>query len=842
MKYILLILLSNTFAMAQISDDFSDGNFNQNPTWYGTISHFEIDSFGWLHLNAPAQPYRSYLCLESNLLENTLWEMSVKMDFNPSSSNYLDWYLLANDTMLEASHIAYFIRVGGTNDEIALYKREAGIKTKIIESNQDIVNNSPVEIHLKAERKIGGEFSIWVDLLDGGDAILLGSFIDTTEINTRYSGVNCTYTSTRSSLFYFDDFKINGSAFIDSIAPKLIHSEIISPKGIKLTCKSAELLLLSNEQFNILPSETSPVSTNQIENSLYLYFQDSLPVNTKFSLKIKGLCDTANNCMSDTLLDLYIQNHRPFDIVINEIMIDPAPQVQLENVEYIELFNRADYSIHLKNWVLIIDKKEYYIDSVILKSKDYLVLFNSNDAALFDSLANFYLPFTNLNNTEGYIGLFDANTKIIHEVLYQKDWYKNNNKENGGWSLEMIDNDTYCLGELNWSACINNRGGSPGAENSVYNRSMDTSAPYLVDLLITEEDEIQLLWSENLYDSMLYEIESYGLTDEISPNTIEHFMNQTTLRFADDIAKNKIYTLQINQVKDCSNNSSFITHDFVLGIWPETGQIIINEILFNPKTNGFDYVELYNKSDDHIDASKLLLGNYDTLQASIIQTEIISDQRLSIPPKSYFVVCEDTTWLGSNYLRAASSIYIQPSQVPSLPNTNGHLAVSDIAFNLLDEVAYSEQQHFALLDEVDGVALERLNPNSSAWFSAASKDNYGTPGRINSHFTYPTSSGSLTVTPEVFSPDNDGYNDLTTVKLNLKSPAKTSVIIYDRKGYQVKKLSTNELVNKEATWVWDGLNSTEQRLPIGIYILVCETRDEQGTVKLLKKPIVIASY
>ena len=115
---------------------------------------------------------------------------------------------------------------------------------------------------------------------------------------------------------------------------------------------------------------------------------------------------------------------------------------------------------------------------------------------------------------------------------------------------------------------------------------------------------------------------------------------------------------------------------------------------------------MYNKSDDHIDASKLFLGNYDALQASIIQTEIISDQRLSIPPKSYFVICEDTTWLESNYLRAAGSIYIEPSQVPSLPNTNGHLAVSDIAFNVLDEVAYSEQQHFALLDEVDGVALK----------------------------------------------------------------------------------------------------------------------------------------
>ena len=38
--------------------------------------------------------------------------------------------------------------------------------------------------------------------------------------------------------------------------------------------------------------------------------------------------------------------------------------------------------------------------------------------------------------------------------------------------------------------------------------------------------------------------------------------------------------------------------------------IIINEILFNPKEDGVDYVEIYNNSNSFLDLSKLRIANF----------------------------------------------------------------------------------------------------------------------------------------------------------------------------------------------------------------------------------------
>ena len=280
-----------------------------------------------------------------------------------------------------------------------------------------------------------------------------------------------------------------------------------------------------------------------------------------------------------------------------------------------------------------------------------------------------------------------------------------------------------------------------------------------------------------------------------------------------------------------------------MGIWPEENQIIINEILFNPKTDGYDYVELYNNSEHFIDLSKLLVGNYDSVLESIANTETISESIYTIPPKSYVVLCEDTTWINTNYFRDHNSIYIETNQLPSFSNTDGTVAISDIAYQLLDAVTYTEEQHFPLLEDVDGVALERLNPESTQWFSAASTDNYGTPGRVNSQFIYePKSNSVVNVEPEIFSPNNDGLKDFTSITINLEKAAKTSIYIYNKQGIMVKLVCTNELVNASANWIWNGLDSDAYRLPIGIYILVAEMIDGDGKVEVLKEPIVISGY
>jgi len=842
MKYIYLALLSASTAVAQISDNFSDGNFTENPIWYGMQAHFEVDTLNRLHLNAPSENSSSYLSLKSQLMENAVWEMSLKLDFNPSSSNYVDWYIMANDSVLENCTEAYFIRIGNTEDEVSLYRLENGDITKIIDGLDDRIDLNPVEIKLKVERSLGGFFSLWVDLNDGNGWILEGEAQDAQTYNAQYSGVNCTYTSTRCDKFYFDNFTISGEYFTDTIPPNLFSAELLTENQIALVFEASDFGELSTEHFEILPQSIFPNSLTQNENVFTLHFENSLPVNQEFQLLLSSISDSTSNIMSDTLFDFYIQKHNRFDVVINELMIDPEPSVQMPNSEYIELYNRAEYPLNINRWKLFIDDSESLFDSIVIPGNSYFILIDEYDSLAFEQSNSQALSLSSLNNTAGYIGLFDAEDKLVHEVYYHKQWHQNPNKENGGWRLEMMDANNYCSGKSNWKSCENNLGGSPGFVNSVKQENPDTIAPLINEILVVEDDEIQFSWSENLYDSTLYFFNSYVFSNGLSPKSIDHFMDETHIKFFDDLEVGFIYEIQLDDIKDCQGNHSSIDSEFIQGVWPEEEMVYINEILFNPKTDGYDYVELYNASEEYIDLSKLLIGNYDSLINDIVNTEFINENSVNFPPHSYLALCEDTVWLKANYYSDEGLFSLEVDQLPSFPNDNGSVAISSISYEILDVVFYDEDSHFPLLEDVDGVALERMYFDSDEWFSAASTENHGTPARQNSQFVYEHQSTSkLNVIPEVFSPNNDGNKDFTSIDLQIDKPAKTSISIYDKRGFVIKEICQSELVNHNAEWIWDGLDQNKRKLPIGIYMVVVEFIDKDGRQKVLKHPIVISA-
>ena len=58
---------------------------------------------------------------------------------------------------------------------------------------------------------------------------------------------------------------------------------------------------------------------------------------------------------------------------------------------------------------------------------------------------------------------------------------------------------------------------------------------------------------------------------------------------------------------------------------------------------------------------------------------------------------------------------------------------------VVDEVKYKDDWHFQLIDNAEGVALERIDPGKPGqdpdnWHSAASTAGYGTPTYKNSQF------------------------------------------------------------------------------------------------------------
>jgi hypothetical protein len=72
-----------------------------------------------------------------------------------------------------------------------------------------------------------------------------------------------------------------------------------------------------------------------------------------------------------------------------------------------------------------------------------------------------------------------------------------------------------------------------------------------------------------------------------------------------------IYTLTTSDVTDCKGNKIGSYNKARVG-WAEeavAGDVVINEVLFDPKPNAYDYVELYNHSKKVLDASQIFLAN-----------------------------------------------------------------------------------------------------------------------------------------------------------------------------------------------------------------------------------------
>lgn len=91
MKHYLLVPLLFFFGSvhSQINEDFTDGDFTNNPIWVGTNTDFIVNTLEQLQVNNTLGD-TSYLTTPHGLttLDNKEWRCWVKQSFSPSSSNY----------------------------------------------------------------------------------------------------------------------------------------------------------------------------------------------------------------------------------------------------------------------------------------------------------------------------------------------------------------------------------------------------------------------------------------------------------------------------------------------------------------------------------------------------------------------------------------------------------------------------------------------------------------------------------------------------------------------------------------------------------------------------------
>lgn len=1119
---VFIILIASLFrpATAQVSDDFSDGDFTNGTVWNPENAFFLVEN-EVLRSNVGMGLSINYgIWTDNILMDDTQWEFWINLDFSTSSVNYADVYLVAeaeDSGQLPAN--GYFIRFGGTEDEISFYKRAENISTILINGPDGQLGSSNNVYQVRATRTSGGLWSIELDEDATGTYVSAGTILDNEITTTEHFRIQIQQSNAAGPVnsHFFDDIEISPIP-VDDTSPELISAEAMSATEVTL-------------QFSEQVEETSAsVITNYsidggIGNPDVAAIDQSVPTTVNLTLGlpltnaqeytviVSGVADPSGNVAIDetaTFTFFIPDEPNAGEVIFNEIFPDPSPSIGLPEFEFIEIYNQSASFFDTEGWVLVNSTVERVLPAALLPPAGYFILCDEANADAFLPFGNVVgIPsFTTLANTADSLTLKSASGLILDIVSYNDDWYQDAEKDDGGYSLELINPESECSGAFNWAASNSPVGGTPGDVNSIFDDSPDETAPSLVSFGFPQDNEIKLKFSEPLDEGSItnvgaiftpslasagvfqvapdellielilpflqgttYTLELTGVADcagnesptifleillgvspigneiliteimadpspsvglpeaeyfelynasdkaidlfncslsgvefdesiiitageylffsslgnqdvflafprvillenlstsfftnsgrelellnpegavidrvdydlswyynldkeeggyslerinllepcrgaenwigseaelggtpgiqnsvfsedpdlnapEItavfaqSPVLIEVLFSEVIdslsvlltdvsigpavgvnavinsppaytslfIQLDDTLVSGIRYQLSVSGITDCVGNliESVEAIDFALPQEVEAGDLLINEILFNPRTGGSDFVELYNASAKNIGLQNLVLKNAD------LTTRLITEDPLVIFPGQHLALTESANAVIQEYPLSAAyrDNFLEMEALPAYNNGDGSVILADLFDNPLDRFDYLEAFQFPLLNSFDGVSLERLSytrPTNEAgnWSSAAERVGFATPGYVNSQFLPEgRSSARFELEKEVFSPDNDGFDDALLINYLLDSPDYLATIrVFDRRGRLIRGLANNLLLGTEGTLSWDGITDDRSKAAIGPHIILIEIFNPTGQTETFKIPCIVA--
>jgi hypothetical protein len=273
----------------------------------------------------------------------------------------------------------------------------------------------------------------------------------------------------------------------------------------------------------------------------------------------------------------------------------------------------------------------------------------------------------------------------------------------------------------------------------------------------------------------------------------------------------------------------------------ERNDLVINEIMFEPDTDNSEYIEFYNPGN-----STLNIGGW-RIEDENGNSEKLSEVSLDIIPNNYFVLASDSSVLDKFRLAENDIVTILNISSLGLVNTGKLILLRDVKGNVVDSVWYSDKWHNENFISTKNIALERINPllngNDESNWSSSVNILGGTPTQQNSIFTDNLNTESnVSVSPNPFSPDNDGFEDFTIINYNLtQATSQVRIKIFDSRGRLVRSLANSQASGSSGSVIFDGLADDGEALRIGIYIIFLEAINEgAGVIENLKTVVVVA--
>ena len=786
----------------------------------------------------------------------TTWEFYARLNLATSGANYADVFLVSDSAQLQGHNRGYFIRIGGSADEVSLMRKDGNVPPAYVINGRDGTVGKPSDniVRVRVSRDVQAAWTLWIDLSGTGSQFSReGSATDSLYRQSAFMGLLLRYSAANSERFFFDDFQAT-----DLAAPAISQLHPLGPRQLELQFNEPVVFPPGpvHQLFRVSHDTGPAVSALADEEDpalIHLAFdRDFGPGTSQLTIsQVEDLFgNRATNLTAGFTYTPPVEAHFR-EVRINEVLADGDPAVDLPEAEFIELYNSSAKTFNLKNWKY----SDATLASALLPAYSfppgaYLILCRAADTALFRTYGPVLglAAFPSLNDGGDVVELFDARDKLIDRIAFTPAWYRDAAKTKGGWTLELINPATACGNAENFTAAVHPAGGSPGQQNSVYDTTPDSQGPGLLHAQVVTPKQLRLVFSEALDSLTALNPAHYVLSPALSVARVSLLppaLQVVVLDLNESLRERQRYTLRVQQVRDCAGNAgAFAELPLVLPETAAAGEVVINEVLFNPRPGGVDFVELVNRSPKFIDLANWQLANGDPDSTSARQALPGS---FILAPEQYLVLTTRPEVIRQHYINSQQAAFLAMPQLPAYPDEAGTVVLQDAAGMTIDSFDYHQDMHFALLEDRNGVSLERIrtagDSSRANWHSAASTAGFATPGSPNSqHYEAPTGTGTFAIEPKAFTPDGDGDRDFATIT----SPPEAngymaSITIYDAQGREIRRLVKNQFLARKGFFQWDGLNESGQKASIGYYVLFIELYKPGGSVKIYKETVALGA-
>lgn len=549
-------------------------------------------------------------------------------------------------------------------------------------------------------------------------------------------------------------------------------------------------------------------------------------------------------CLLQLSQNLFAQ--RPsHDLLITEIFPDPTPSLGLPEKEFVEIYNNTPSLINLQGYQLCDLDKCYTLPSFSINPNTCVIVCKTSDISSFSSFgATIGInSFISLNNDGDEIFVKDNRGEIINSVVYTSAMVKE------GRTLERTDLKSRCSSQTGWMTTKATNGGTPGKITAEQLNPAALKTVSLTGISLVKDSIVMLQFDSGIDHYSLPQLSIIKDDENTTIDTAYYDASrmQLSIVFPKKFFANFQYDIKINGLKDCFLNDFLKDTTLILAIpdRADSMDIVLNEILFNPKSGGVDFVEICLTNPQKIvDLKDWKLANID--EGVLINIKSLSTVPLIVSNTTPIAFTPNLATLNSHY--TTGKVY--ESVLPSFNDDRGSVVLVNPEGKIMDRFDYSERMHFEVLKDVEGISLERIYLKAPSndpinWHSASEQAGFATPGMINSQSKdmLPESTG-WKVVPVAFNPYGGSDKDFATIYYQVEEfqNSTATLQIYDAEGRNIKTVAKNTTLSSTGFLKWDGTNDEGRLVNCGQYVLFIQTVDMNGDIKEWKKQVVITSF